>query len=299
MRTVARITLTLVLLAPVWSCTVDYHAAPPPPDRASLTEREWAVLNGLSAQLDETRKQLADTRAEVAAMRDRLNAAEGAVQEIRSGAGPGVGSGNAGDLHRRLAALEAEVKTQRELLKVREEELRLLRDAVLQTGNAPARTAAKQPEAGVPATPAATPAAPPGVAQTEPRRDADVAASQRDYEDAWKRLRERDYRGAIEQFKKFVEAHSDSSLADNAQYWIGESYYALQEFDEAILEFDVVRKKYPDGDKVPAAWLKIGYAFAELGNRVDARLILQEVINRYPQSKEAEKAQEKIRALDT
>ena len=274
---------------------MDYHAAPPPPDRASLTEREWAVLNGLSAQLDETRKQLADTRAEVAAMRDRLNAAEGAVQEIRSGAGPVAGSGNIGDLHRRLATLEAEVKTQRELLKVREVELRLLRDAVLQTGNAPASTAARQPEAGAPATPAPKP----GVARAEPPRDADVAASQRDYEDAWKRLRERDYRGAIEQFKKFVEEHSNSSLADNAQYWIGESYYALQEFDEAILEFDVVRKKYPDGDKVPAAWLKIGYAFAELGNRVDARLILQEVINRYPQSKEAEKAQEKIRALDT
>ena len=126
-----------------------------------------------------------------------------------------------------------------------------------------------------------------------------MAASQRDYEDAWKRLRERDYRRAIKQFKKFVEEHSDNNLADNAQYWIGESYYALQEFNEAILEFDEVRKKYPDGDKVPAAWLKIGYAFAELGNRVDARLILQEVINRYPQSKEAEKAQDKIRALDT
>ena len=279
---------------------MDYHAAPPPLERASLTEREWAVLNGLSAQLDETRKQLADTRAEVAAMRDRLNAAEGAVQEIRSGAGPGTGSGNVGDLQRRLATLEAEVKTQRELLKVREEELRLLRDAVLQTGNAPVSTADKQPEAGAPATPVATPAAKPAVARAEPQREADVtASSQRDYEDAWKRLRERDYRGAIEQFKKFVEDHSDSSLADNAQYWIGESYYALQEYDEAILEFDVVRKQYPDGDKVPAAWLKIGYAFAELGNRVDARLMLQEVINRYPRSKEAEKAQEKIRALDT
>lgn len=299
MRTAARITLALFLLVSVWSCTVDYHAAPALPDRAPLTEREWAVLNGLSAQLDETRKQLADTRAEVAAMRDRLNAAEGAVQEIRSGAGPGAGSGNVGELHRRLANIEAEVKSQRELLKVREEELRLLRDAVLQTGNTPAAPAAKEPEVAAPAKPAAKPAAEPGVARAEPQGGAGVAASQRDYEDAWKRLRERDYRGAIEQFKKFVEEHSGSSLADNAQYWIGESYYALQEFDEAILEFDVVRKKYPDGDKVPAAWLKIGYAFAELGNRVDARLILQEVINRYPQSKEAEKAQEKIRALDT
>ena len=294
MRIVARLALALILLVPVWGCTVDYHAAPPPSERVPLTEREWAVLNELSAQLDETRKQLADTRAEVAAMQGRLNAAEGAVQEIRSGVGQGAGSGNVEDLDRRLATLEAEVGKQRELLKVREDELRLLRDAVLQGGKAPANTAPKNPEAGAPAT--AGPG--PGVHGGETQSADDVAARQRDYEDAWKRLRERDYRGAIEQFRKFVQEYPDSNLADNAQYWIGESFYALQEFDEAIWEFNVVRKNYPEGDKVPAAWLKMGYAFVEQGNRVDARLILQEVINQYPQSKEAEKARKKIRSLD-
>ncbi len=294
MRIVARITLTLTLLFPVWGCTVDYHAAPPPQDRARLTEREWAVVNELRAQLDQTRKQLADTRAEVAAMRGRLNTVDGAVQEIRSRVGQGAGPGNVQDLDLRLATLEAEVRTQRELLKVREEELRLLRDAVLQTGKTPANTPVREPETAAPAKPGTAALATAVSKPAEPRGEA-----QRDYEDAWKRLRERDYRGAIEQFKKFVQQHADSNLADNAQYWIGESYYALQDFDEAILEFDLVRKKYPDGDKVPAAWLKIGYAFAELGNRTDARLILQEVINRYPRSREAEKAQEKIRALDT
>lgn len=296
MRIVAQAALGFLLLLSASGCTVDYHAAPPVPyDRVPLTEREWAVLNDLSKQLDQTRKQLADTRAEVASMRGRLNAAEGAVEEIRSGAGPGPGSGNVGELQRRLAALELEVKTQRELLKVREDELRLLRDAVLKAGEEPATPVVKAPEAGAPAAPVSQPAATQGEAPAGDR----VAASQRDYEEAWKRLRARDYRGAIERFKKFVERHPDSNLTDNAQYWIGESYYALREYDEAILEFDIVRTKYPDGDKVPAAWLKIGYAFAELGNRVDARLILQEVINRYPRSKEAEKAREKIRTLDT
>ncbi len=294
MRIIVRLALVLILLVPVWGCTVDYHAAPPPSDRVPLTEREWEVVNGLSEQLAQTRKQLADTRAEVAAMRGRLNAAEGAVQEIRSGVAPGAVSGNVKDLDRRLATLEAEVKTQRELLKVREDELRLLRDAVLQSGKAPANTAPKKPEAGAPATARQGPGVPVGETQSA---DA-VAASERDYEDAWKRLHERDYHDAIKQFRKFVEEYPDSNLADNAQYWIGESYYALQEFDEAIGEFDEVRKKYPKGDKVPAAWLKIGYAFVELGNRVDARLVLQELINQYPRSEEAEKARGKIQSLD-
>lgn len=299
MRVVSPAVFAILLLAS--GCTVDYHAAPAPYDRSPLTESERAEIDDLSAQLDRARQRLADTRAEVTAMGRRLNSVEGAVEEIRVAGG---GSANLPELGRRLAALETDVRSQRELLQRREEELRLLRDAVLNRSRVPADTAAAAPgvptPVGVP-VPAALPApaaggAGPGVPVPQ---DGDVAAVQQDYENAWKRLREQDYRGAIQQFRKFVEKHPDSALTDNAQYWIGESHYALGEFDQAILEFDAILKKYPDGDKTPAAWLKIGYAFVELGNRVDARLFLQEVINRYPGSREAGKAQAKIRALDT
>lgn len=293
MRVVFPAVFAVLLLAS--GCTVDYHAAPAPYDRSPLTESERAEFDDLSAQLDRTRQQLADTRAEVTAMGGRLNAVEGSVEEIRIAGG---GSASLPELGRRLAALETDVRSQRELLQRREEELRLLRDAVLNRSRVPAGPAVAAP--GVPA-PVAVPA--PAAAGAGPGvpvpRDGDVAAVQQDYENAWKRLREQDYRGAIQQFRKFVEKHPDSALTDNAQYWIGESHYALGEFDQAILEFDAILKKYPDGDKTPAAWLKIGYAFVELGNRVDARLFLQEVIDRYPGSREAGKAQAKIQALDT
>ncbi len=294
MRIHARTCLVILSLVSAWGCTVDYHAAPAPPVQAQLTEGEWAVINGLKAELGQTRTLLADTRAEVAALQNRLNAMEGSLLELRNGGGGGEGSANAAETDRRLAALESEMRAQRKLLKVREDELRLLRDALLQ--GAPKRVPDAEPS-GVASPAPAGAGEPPQRGRPAPSPDPDALTLQQDYENAWKRLRERDFRGAIEQFKKFVEKHPDSSLTDNAQYWIGESHYALQEFDEAILEFDVVRKKYADGDKAAAAWLKIGYAFAELGNRVDARLILQEVINRYPDSEEAGKAREKIRSL--
>lgn len=295
MRIVAPAVLTVLFLVAMWGCQVDYHAAPPVPyDRAPLTEAERQEFNQLKAELDETRKQLADTRAELAAVDGRLNAAEGAVQEMRSGAAPGTGS--FAEFSDRLAAVEKEVQNQRELLQVREEELRLLRDAVFPKDKPPGET-----EVTAPATPGPEAPAPDGPPKpvAPPQAPAVTAVAEQDYENAWKRLREKDYRGAIQQFRKFVEDHPNSSLTDNAQYWIGESHYALREFDQAILEFDELRKKYPDGNKAPDAWLKIGLAFAELGNRVDARLILQEVINRYPQSDAAKKAREKIQALDT
>ncbi|MEK7342047.1 MAG: tol-pal system protein YbgF, partial [Candidatus Binatota bacterium] len=116
---------------------------------------------------------------------------------------------------------------------------------------------------------------------------------------AWKLLERKDYRVAIARFKEFIKKHPQSEYADNAQYWIGESHYALREFDQAILEFDAVRRKYPKGDKVPAALLKQGFAFAELGDKVDARLILRELTDKYPQSPEAAKAKQKLKALES
>jgi len=71
----------------------------------------------------------------------------------------------------------------------------------------------------------------------------------------------------------------------------------LKEYDQAILEFDAVRRKYPKGDKVPAALLKQGFAFAELGDKVDARLILQELVDRFPQSEEAGRAKQRLKTL--
>jgi len=50
---------------------------------------------------------------------------------------------------------------------------------------------------------------------------------------------------------------------------------------------------------VPAALLKLGFAFAELGDKVDARLILQELIDRYPQSEEVQKAKQKLKTLES
>jgi tol-pal system protein YbgF len=123
--------------------------------------------------------------------------------------------------------------------------------------------------------------------------------AKKEYEEALGLMERKDYRGAIARFKEFLKRHPRSEYADNAQYWIGEGHYALREFDQAILEFDAVRRTYPKGDKVPAALLKLGFAFAELGDKVDARLILQELIDRYPQSEEVQKAKQKLKTLES
>ncbi|MEE9591314.1 MAG: tetratricopeptide repeat protein, partial [Thermodesulfobacteriota bacterium] len=83
-----------------------------------------------------------------------------------------------------------------------------------------------------------------------------------------------------------------------AQYWIGEIFYAKGDWERAILEFDDVIKKYPKGDKVPAALLKEGLSFSRLGAKKESRLLLTRVIKNYPKSNEADIAKKKLDNLD-
>ena len=76
-----------------------------------------------------------------------------------------------------------------------------------------------------------------------------------------------------------------------------DSYYSEKWYEKAILEYQKVLEKYPDSNKNAAARLKQGYAFAELGEKANARLILNELIKRYPKSQEAKYAKKKLDTL--
>jgi TolA-binding protein len=64
------------------------------------------------------------------------------------------------------------------------------------------------------------------------------------------------------------------------------------------LEYQKVLENYPNSNKNAAARLKQGYAFAALGEKANARLILKELITRYPNSQEAKYAKEKLKNLN-
>ncbi len=99
------------------------------------------------------------------------------------------------------------------------------------------------------------------------------------------------------QFENFINRYPDSDNADNARFWIADSYYSEKWFEKAILEYQKVLEKYPDSNKMAAARLKQGYAFAELGEKANARLILKELLKKHPDSNEARYAQKKLETL--
>jgi len=103
---------------------------------------------------------------------------------------------------------------------------------------------------------------------------------------------------ARDKFKELLERYPKSERADNAQFWIGEIYYREKWYEKAILEYQKVIENYPKGNKVPASLLKQGFAFINLGDKSNSRLILQELIKKHPQTNEAKIAQDKLKDLN-
>ena len=102
---------------------------------------------------------------------------------------------------------------------------------------------------------------------------------------------------AIQQFRDYLRANPKSDLADNAQYWIGESYYSKSDYNRAIIELNEVLLKYPQGDQVPGALLALATSFSNSGDKIDAKLILQKLISDHPKSEEAEIGRQQLQAL--
>jgi len=102
---------------------------------------------------------------------------------------------------------------------------------------------------------------------------------------------------ARKKFQELIQRFPKSERADNAQFWIGEIYYREKWYEKAILEYQKVIEKYPNGNKVPASLLKQGFAFSNLGDKSNSRLILEELIKKYPKSNEAKIAKDKVKDL--
>ncbi len=116
------------------------------------------------------------------------------------------------------------------------------------------------------------------------------------YDQAYKDLTRGNYSLALLGFREYLRRSPASDLADNAQYWTGECYYAQRDYDPAIQEFLKVQKDYPQGDKVPAALLKTGFSFLQMEDRASARRYLNQVVEQFPNSEEAVSARNKLRS---
>jgi len=138
-------------------------------------------------------------------------------------------------------------------------------------------------------TPAATATAPVSTAIPE-----NADAAQKLYDTAYQDLVRGQIELAREGFLEFLRKYPHSTLADNAQYWIGESFYTQKNYARAAAEFAEVPDKYPNSDKLAAALLKRAYALLGLNRQAEAKALLEQVIRKFPRAPEAELARAKL-----
>lgn len=103
---------------------------------------------------------------------------------------------------------------------------------------------------------------------------------------------------AREVFLEFVKRFPSSKLANNAFYWIGESYYSEKDFERALEKFRQIVSLYPNENKAPDAMLKAGMALTEMNEPNKAKDEFEALVKRYPDSEAAVKAK-KILAKDS
>lgn len=134
-----------------------------------------------------------------------------------------------------------------------------------------------------------------GTASAAPQTAQD--ASRRLYDRVMQEFRGKDYEAALAGFRLFMELHSSSALAANAQYWIGECQYRLGRYKDALTSFYNVVSYYPLSQKLPGSTLKIAQSYTKLGDQEKARMMYDRVIDQYPDSPEAELARKAIDAI--
>lgn len=127
---------------------------------------------------------------------------------------------------------------------------------------------------------------------------APAAGESADYQAAYNSLiKQGDALAAAKLFQAFLQSYPGSSLAPNAWYWLGESYYALGSYDLALKSFGILLDRYGDSGKAPDALLKSGYCQLELDNEAAGKQTLETVIAKYPASPVADLARSRLRGL--
>ena len=114
------------------------------------------------------------------------------------------------------------------------------------------------------------------------------------YDQAAQDLTQGRYALALGGFREFVQRFPTAELADNAQYGIGECFFAQSKFDSAAVEYARVESDHPQGDKVPAALYKLALSEEKLGQGARARKIQEDLVKRFPLSGEAQLARERL-----
>lgn len=117
------------------------------------------------------------------------------------------------------------------------------------------------------------------------------------YDAAMEQFKSGDYKAAAGALQAFVRQYPDSAYAANAQYWLGNAYYAQRDYKNAIAAQEGVVAKYGTSAKAPDAMLNIASNYVELKDTKNAKKTLQALVKKYPDTSAAQTAKDRLASL--
>ena len=257
-------------------------------------------------------QQELQTQRDMMELKRRLDEAERVIKELQDDASGGlrshveVLSRNQADLQAGLDGLRVDLQSmqgnagdQERLAEDIDQELALLRDELsLRISDHDARLTQLE-EAGNSAPGSITdepkPVTSPTTVISTPDPTPAGESAPELYNRALETIRqEKQYPQGRELMQSFLKRYPADALAINASYWIGETFYAEKNYQNAILQFEEIIQKHGDHPKAASATLKQGLAFDAIGDKTNAKLLYQRVIEQFPLSDEASKAKAKL-----
>lgn len=120
---------------------------------------------------------------------------------------------------------------------------------------------------------------------------------QRDFENALGAFRRGDFVAAQGAFAEFIKRYPNSGYRPTALFWLGNAQYANRDYRGAIANFRALLQQSPDHPRAPEAVLSIANCQIELKDNASARRTLDDLVKAYPQSEAAVAARERLARL--
>jgi tol-pal system protein YbgF len=155
------------------------------------------------------------------------------------------------------------------------------------SGGAPASS-----PSGSTGAPSGSASSPPSTGPSGPPPSADTL-----YSNGLRDITSGKYDLARSEFQDYLKYYSDTDLASNAQFYLGEIAYSQRNYDQAVQEYDKVLSNYPKSFKLAPARLKKGMALIELGQKNPGVKELREVVKRYPGTEEERRARARLKEM--
>ena len=118
------------------------------------------------------------------------------------------------------------------------------------------------------------------------------------YQQGFELLKQSKHAQAVDTFKQQIANYPEGKFADDAHYWIAESMYVNRSLDNSKLYFKAIIDNFAQSPRLPDAMLKTAYIEQEQGNQIEARILLQEIIQYHPRSNAAISAKNRLAEIE-